>query len=155
MAINYKKTAWNDNASGYTPITPARLNNIENALKSVCDGWDSVSQRLWAGTLRQNGSVTINGLSSCKLIGLEFSDSAGHMAPVRVASGNREFSLLQVPVDSANWVVRYYFGRVNISGNALKLLKCGIGEASSPGLGSAFTLTGGDIRAVTAVWRIL
>lgn len=43
MAINYKKTAWNDNASGYTPITPARLNNIENALKSVCDGWDSVS----------------------------------------------------------------------------------------------------------------
>ena len=44
MTINYKKTAWNDNASGYTPITPTRLNNIENALKSVCDGWDSVSQ---------------------------------------------------------------------------------------------------------------
>ena len=46
MTINYKKTAWNDNASGYTPITPTRLNNIENALKSVCDGWDSVSQAL-------------------------------------------------------------------------------------------------------------
>ena len=44
MAINYKKTAWNDNASGYTPITPTRLNNIESALKSVCDGWDSVSR---------------------------------------------------------------------------------------------------------------
>ena len=44
MTINYKKTAWNDNASGYTPITPTRLNNIESALKSVCDGWDSVSR---------------------------------------------------------------------------------------------------------------
>lgn len=49
MTINYKKTAWNDNASGYTPITPTRLNNIENALKSVCDGWDSVSQKTSSG----------------------------------------------------------------------------------------------------------
>lgn len=44
MAINYKKTTWNDNATRYTPINPTRLNNIENALKSACDFCDSVSR---------------------------------------------------------------------------------------------------------------
>lgn len=77
------------------------------------------------------------------------------MALVRVASGNREFSLFQAPVDVSDWVMNYFYGRVNISGNTLKLLKCAIAAATSKGLGSAFILTGGDIRAVTAVWRIL
>ena len=78
MTINYKKTAWNDNASGYTPITPTRLNNIESALKSVCDGWDSVSQKTSSGwRYMLIGSVFIGWYAGNMTPGSANADSVG------------------------------------------------------------------------------
>ena len=91
MAINYSKTTWNDNASGYTPINPTRLNKIENALKSVCDGWDSVSQPpSFACTMANcTGSGALRGYKVGRLVTLYMTGIPALSAELAAWSGRQ------------------------------------------------------------------
>ena len=117
---------------------------------------DSVSQRLWAGTLNPGSSVTINGLSACKVIGLEFKDGNGQVFPVVLKSGDVRFAATQFVPEVADWDVQDWGGWFAVSGNTLTLKRCSIMLSRATAVGNGFTAAGYSAATpVTAVWRIL
>ena len=117
---------------------------------------DSVSQRLWAGTLNPGSSVTINGLSACKVIGLEFKDGNGQVFPVVLKSGDVRFAATQFVPEVADWDVQDWGGWFAVSGTTLTLKRCSIMLSRATAVGNGFTAAGySSATPVTAVWRIL
>ncbi len=111
---------------------------------------------MWTGSLANGGSVTIANLSSCKVIGLEFSNGGGEVFPVVVKSGETRFSGTQFVPENTYWDVNVWGGRIQVTGNVLKSVKCSISVMRSTGLSNPFSLIAGNAENITAVvWRIL
>ena len=41
--MSYEKQVWKDGTTDYTPLTPERLNHMEDGIAAANDAWDSVA----------------------------------------------------------------------------------------------------------------
>ena len=110
---------------------------------------------MWTGTLNRDSSVTINGLSACKVIGLEFKNGGGQIFPVVIRSGEIRFSATQFVPEVTYWDIQDWGGRITVTGNVLKVLRCSIALSRANAVGQGLSIVGYNDEPITAVWRIL
>lgn len=141
---------WRIPLNGITVGAPVQLFEEFSSAKQFRD---SVSQKLWTGTLGRGGSVTVPGLSGAKVIGLRFRDGNGTVHPLVLQAGETTFGVAETGGTDTYDIVSFY-GKLTVTGNIVSCGQCYISVARSNGLGQPFVLVSGDGHTIVEIWRI-
>lgn len=79
--MGYTKQTWNDNASGGTPITAARLNHIEDGIYQIGDSVDPKTSDDWTYFKLDSGIVISFGMFSVTTTGSSSWGSVTEITP--------------------------------------------------------------------------
>lgn len=73
--MSYEKQVWKDGTTDYTPLTPERLNHMEDGIAAANDAWDSVAPT----TVVNDNALNVQEVGS--LVVVTYMSQVGDIAP--------------------------------------------------------------------------